>query len=70
MRLLEDSQFVVALVVTQAILGFLSSASLALQGEACDQLQRNAFKIKEMMIAGKKCGVELKCQPHLLTQLL
>ena len=36
MRLLEDSQFVLALVVTQAILGFLSSATLALQAKTCD----------------------------------
>ena len=34
-RLLEDSQFVVALVVTQAILGFLSSATLTLQAKTC-----------------------------------
>ena len=36
MRLLEDSQFVVALVVTQAALGFLSSMTLALQDKHCD----------------------------------
>ena len=52
-----DSQFVVALVVTLAILGFHSSATLALQAKPCDlaeaykdiKLQRNAFKIKEMI---------------------
>ena len=68
MWLLEDSQFVVAIVVTQAILGFLSSATLVLQAKTCIlqkpikiyQLQRSAFKLKEMMIAWKKCGVELK----------
>ena len=36
MRLLEDSQFVVALVVTQAVLGFISSVTLALQDKHCD----------------------------------
>jgi hypothetical protein len=35
-RFLEDSQFVVALVITQAVLGFLSSVTLALQAKHCD----------------------------------
>ena len=50
MRLLEDSQFVVVLVVTQAILGFLSSANLALQPKTCD----HAETYKDIT-AAKKC---------------
>ena len=49
-RLLEDSQFVVALVITQAVLGFLSSVTLALQAKHCDlaEAYRDAT-------AAKKC---------------
>ena len=50
MRLLEDSQFVVALVVTQAILGFLTSVTLALQAKNCDLAE--AYKD---VTAAKKC---------------
>ena len=35
-RLLEDSQFIAALSVSQVNLGFLSSVKLALQAEDCD----------------------------------
>ena len=50
MRLLEDSKFVVALVVTQAILGFLTSVTLALQAKNCDLAE--AYKD---VTAAKKC---------------
>ena len=50
MRLLEDSQFVVALVVTQAILGFLTSVTLALLAKNCDLAE--AYKD---VTAAKKC---------------
>ena len=50
MQLLEDSQFVVALVVTQAILGFLNSATLAIQAKTCDL----AETYKDIT-AAKKC---------------
>ena len=50
MRLLEDCQFVVALVVTQAILGFLSLATLALQAKTCDLAEHY-----KDITAAKKC---------------
>lgn len=49
-QLLEDSQFVVALVVTQAILGFLSSVTLALQDKCC-----NLAEAYRDVTAAKKC---------------
>lgn len=50
MRLLEDSQFIVTMIVTQAILGFLSSVTKALQAKNCDLA--DAYK---NVTAAKKC---------------
>lgn len=49
-RLLEDSQFIVALFVTQAILGFLSSVTRALQDKQCDLAEAYSD-----VTAAKKC---------------
>ena len=49
-RLLEDSQFVVPLVVAQVVLSFLSSVTIALQAKDCDLAE--AYRD---VSAAKKC---------------